>query len=78
MSFITLDFSKCLRDVFKTFKLYCMLVEYHKIKGGANRANILVNIACQHSLPKVLSRFAVATNMLAKGKISQNDCANIY
>ena len=42
------------------------------LKGGANRANILVNIARQHLLLKMLSRFAVATNMLAKGKIPQN------
>ena len=45
---------------------------FAKIKVGANRANILANIARQHLLPKMLARFAVATNMLPKGKIPQN------
>ena len=38
------------------------------VKGVANRANI----AHRHLLPKMLVRFAVATNILAKGKIPQN------
>ena len=37
-------------------------------KGRRNWANI----ASQHLLPKILARFAVATNMLAKRKIPQN------
>ena len=32
----------------------------------------MANIARQHLLSKMLARFAVATNMLAKGKIPQN------
>ena len=44
-----------------------------KYKAGANRDNILANTASQHLLANMLSRFAMATNILALIML-----ANIY